>query len=82
MLEKQSVVDQIEITRDGHVQIRQADLYMENGVEMAKKYHRHVLSPGDDTINESKRVKVVTKAVWTPKVIEEYERRKKIKEKK
>jgi hypothetical protein len=31
MLEKKSVIDKIEITRDGHVQVRKANLIIEDG---------------------------------------------------
>lgn len=75
MLKKQTVIDRIEITRDGHIQVRRADLYIEDGIEKAKSYHRHVLSPGDDTVNEDERVKAVAVAVWTTKVINEYRRK-------
>ena len=72
MLEKKEIVDQIEITRDGHVQVRQATLIVEDGVEIAKTYHRHVLSPGDSIDAEEDRVKAVAAAVWTPQVVEAY----------
>ncbi|GAG96712.1 unnamed protein product, partial [marine sediment metagenome] len=48
MLEKITVIDQIEVTRDGTIQVRRADLIIEDGVEIAKTYHRHVLNPGDE----------------------------------
>ena len=80
MIEKQVVLDRIAILRDGHVQIRRADLYIEDGIEVAKNYHRHVLSPGDDTTNEDERVKRVAQAVWTPKVIASYKKAQKDRE--
>ncbi len=73
MLEKKSVIDQIEITRDGCVQIRRADLIIEDGKEIAKTYHRHVLSPGADLTGQDERVAAVAGAVWTPEVIEAYQ---------
>ena len=75
-LEKKVVIDQIEITRDGHVQVRRADLFIEDGIEVAKNYHRHVLSPGDDTTNEDERVKKVAEAVWMPEVVADYKAKK------
>ncbi len=77
MLGKQSVIDQITILRDGQIQVKRADLYLEDGIEMAKVYHRHVLAPGDATTNEDDRVKDVAAAVWTPEVIADYEAKKK-----
>jgi len=72
MLEKLSVIDQIEIIRDGSIQVRRTDLIREDGVEIAKAYHRHVLHPGDDLSEQDERVVAVANAVWTPELIEEY----------
>lgn len=47
-IEKQTIVDQIEITRDGTIQIRFGLLLIENGVEIDMKYHRTVVPPNGD----------------------------------
>jgi len=73
MLEKKNVVDQIEITRDGHIQVRRASLILEDGVEIAKSYHRHVLAPGDDASAEDSKVTSIAEVVWTPEVVKAYE---------
>jgi len=46
MIEKKSIVDQIEITRDGSIQIRIALLLVEDGVELDSKWHRTRVEPG------------------------------------
>ena len=46
MIEKRTVVDQIEITRRGHIQIRFGLLLVENGVEISCRWHRTVIEPG------------------------------------
>lgn len=74
MIKKITVIDQIEITRHGNIQVRHADLILEDGVEIAKTYHRHVLAPGDDLSGEDERVVAVSNAVWTPEVIETYQK--------
>ena len=76
MLKKLSIIDQIEVTRHGNIQVRRANLIMEDGVEIAKTYHRHVLAPGDDLDGQDERVKAVANAVWTPKVIKEFKKDK------
>lgn len=73
MLEKILVIDQIEILRDGTLQVREADLIMEDGEEIAKTYHRHVLTPGDDLNGEDERVVAVAGVIWTAEVIEAYQ---------
>lgn len=48
MIEKKTVVDQIEIARDGTVQIRFGLLLIEDGNEIDCKWHRTALPPGTD----------------------------------
>ena len=70
---EQSVIDQIEVTRNGSVNVRRADLILKDGVEIGKTYHRHVLAPGDDLANEDAKVVAIAQAAWTPEVIAAYE---------
>ena len=77
MLEKQIVIDQVEITRDGHIQVRKADLIIEDGKEIAKTYHRHVLSPGDDLKDQDPKVSSVANVIWTKEVIKAYKDKQK-----
>lgn len=63
-LEKSVVIDRIEILESGHIQVRQATKIMEDGKEIGKTYHRHVLSPGDSLEGQDKKVIAVAKAVW------------------
>ena len=71
-LKKVVVIDQIEVTEFGHVQVRQATKIMEDGKEIGKTYHRHVLSPGDSLEGQDEKVQAIARAVWTPEVIEAY----------
>jgi len=72
MLEKQVVIDQIEVTESGHVQVRQATKIMEDGKEIGKTYHRHVLSPGDSLEGQDEKVQRIAKAAWIPEVVAAY----------
>lgn len=71
-LEKLVVIDQIEVTATGHVQVRRATKIMEGGKEISKTYHRHVLSPGDSLEGQDEKVQRIAKAVWTPEVVAAY----------
>lgn len=73
MLEKLEVIDQIGILRDGTLQVRKANLIMEDGKEIAKTYHRYVLHPGTDLNRQNERIIAVADAVWTAEVIAAYE---------
>ena len=70
---EQSIIDQIEVTRNGSVNVRRADLILKDGVEIAKTYHRHVLSPGADLSNEDAKVVAIAQAAWTPEVLAAYQ---------
>lgn len=45
---KRTIVDQIEITRDGTVQVRVGLLLVEDGKEIDCKWHRTAIPPGGD----------------------------------
>ena len=48
MIEKRTVIDQIEVTRDGTVQIRFALLLVKDGTEIDCKWHRTAIELGGD----------------------------------
>jgi len=71
-LTKEIVIDQIGVLEHGHIQVRQATKVLEDGKELGKNYHRHVLSPGDDLTNEDPKVAAIARAVWTKDAIANY----------
>ena len=48
MIEKRTIVDQIEVTISGHVQIRFAVQLVEHGRVIEQKWHRTAVEPGGD----------------------------------
>ncbi len=64
-LAKTTVVDKIEVLERGQIQVRTATVVTEDGVELSRSFHRHVLVPGDDTASEDSRVVSVAAATWT-----------------
>lgn len=48
MIEKRTVVDQIEVTRSQYVQLRIGLLIVDDGVEVDCKWHRTAIEPGGD----------------------------------
>jgi hypothetical protein len=58
MIEKKTVVDQIEITRNGIVQIRIGLLLIDDGVEIDCKWHRTTIEPGGDVTKQFDLVNV------------------------
>ena len=66
-------VDKIEIVENNSIQVRTATIIEKDGVEIAKTFHRHVCTPGDDVSGEDSRVQAVANAVWTSEVVEAYQ---------
>ena len=72
-LEKVIKVDLIEITENGSVQVRTKTAIVEDGQEISGRFHRHVVSPGDNYSGEDARVQAICAATHTPEVIAAYE---------
>lgn len=75
-LTKEEIVDRIEIVESGIIQIRTTTVIKEDGVEIARTYHRSCVEPGDVVQNEASRVQAVAQAVWTKDVIDKYKAEK------
>ena len=74
---KETVVDKIEVLEMGQVQVRTATVIKEDGNELNRSFHRHVLQPsvknGDtwedtDISGEDAKVQAICNAVWTDEV--------------
>jgi len=73
-LTKEVKVDKIEIVGDyKHVQVRTATVVSEDGVELSRSYHRHVVSPLDDASGEDAQVQAICAAVHTQDVKDAYQ---------
>ena len=72
-LEKQTVVDKIEVLENGCVQVRTATRIVEDGVQLSQSYHRNVVAPGDDYSSEDARVQAICAATHTAEVIAAYQ---------
>jgi len=68
-LEKTVASDKIEIVGTYKaVQVRTATVITEDGVELSRSFHRHVIQPGDDYSNEEAEVQAICAAVHTDEV--------------
>jgi hypothetical protein len=72
LIEKQ-IVDLVELVQSNHIQVRTANIIEKDGIEIARTFHRHVLSPGDSIVNEDPKVQAIANAVWTEEVIAAYQ---------
>jgi len=72
-LTKEVIIDKYEVVGPyKHVQCRQATVISEDGVELSKAFHRHVISPGDDVSNESAETQAIVAAVHTQEIKDAY----------
>ena len=70
-LSKEVKYDKVEIVGDYKaVQCRQATVISEDGVELSRSFHRHVLHPDSDISGEPQEVQDVCNAVWSDEVKE------------
>lgn len=73
MLEKQVVIDLVEVVANAYVQVRTKTAIVEDGKELSFSYHRHVVAPGQDYSAEDAKVQAICAAVHTPEAIAAYE---------
>ena len=62
-----------EILPNQVIQIRTTTVVEEDGVELARNHHRHVVVPGQDVTAEPNEVQLIAAALWTPEVVAAYE---------
>lgn len=70
-LTKTTVNDKIEVISKGDwsvVQVRTATIIAEDGVEISRNFHRHVLTPDADIAQEDLGVYAIAKEVFTDAV--------------
>lgn len=61
-----------EILSNQTIQIRTTTVIEEDGVELARSHHRHVVYPGQDVSGEAQEVQDIAAALWTADVITAY----------
>ena len=70
---KEIVQDKIEVVGDfKHIQVRTATVIKEDGVEISRSFHRHVVAPNDDSSKESADVKAMVAQFHTDAVKKAY----------
>jgi hypothetical protein len=66
-------IDKIEIVNNWVIQVRQATTVYKDGEELAKTFHRWVLTPDMNINNQEQKVQDIATAAWTPEVRQAYE---------
>ena len=80
---KETIVDKIEVLEIGTVQVRTATVIKEDGNELTRSLHRHVLHPSikntedtwedTDISGEDAKVQAICNATWTDQVKTAYQ---------
>ena len=66
---KEVIQDKIEIVGDfKKIQVRTATVIKEDGVELSRSFHRHVVAPDSDISGESAEVQAICNVVHTDAV--------------
>ena len=74
---KETIQDKISVVGDfKHIEVRTATVIKEDGVELSRSFHRHVVSPNDDSTNESADVKAMVAQFHTDSVKAAYKAHK------
>jgi hypothetical protein len=73
MIEKRIAIDLIQILEDGTMQIREATIIEEDGVELSRTFHRRTKTPNAVKTDADPRVQSIATTVWTQPVIDAYE---------
>ena len=71
-LTENTSIDKIEIVGNWNIQVRQATTIEKDGVQVARTFHRWVLTPDMDISDQEQKVKDIANAAWTPEVIAAY----------
>jgi len=83
MLTKEIEIDQIEIVGPFKmVQIREATVIREDGVELTRSFHRRVVSPSCDTVSESAEITTICGAVHSADIKSKHTAHLKVQEEK
>jgi len=63
-LSEQKLIDQIEVTSNGTIQVREANIVLREGTEIARTFHRYCLDPNSDLTGQPEKVVDIALAAW------------------
>ena len=69
---KETEITKIEVVGKWNVQVATDTVIKEDGTEISRSRHRHVLNPDSNISNEATEVQAVANAVWTDDIRAKY----------
>ena len=69
---KETMIERIEIVSGWNVQVATDTIIKEDGAEISRSRHRHILNPDSNISKEASEVQAVANAVWTDDIKDKY----------
>jgi hypothetical protein len=73
MLEKLTEIGEMNVGANSVISVRTDTVIKDDGVEVSRTFHRHVVVPTDDISGEDARVQAVANSLWTDEVKAQYQ---------
>jgi hypothetical protein len=61
-------IDRIEVVNSWNIQVRQATIITKDGEQVARSFHRWVLTPDSDISGQEQKVQNICNVAWTDEV--------------
>ena len=72
-LEKLTEIGEMNVGANSVISVRTDIVIQDDGNEISRTYHRHVVVPTDDVSGEDARVQAVANSLWTDEVVAAYQ---------
>ena len=66
-------IDQITVTENGTILVREATRILRDGDQIAQTFHRWTFTPGSDLSEMPQNVKDIANVAWTPEIVKAYQ---------
>ena len=73
MLEKLTEIGEMNVGANSVISVRTDTVIKDDGAEISRSFHRHVIAPTDDISGEDARVQAVANSLWTDEVKAQYQ---------
>ena len=67
-LEKITEIGEMNVGANSVISVRTDTVIKDDGAEISRSFHRHVIAPTDDVSGEDARVQAVANSLWTDEV--------------
>jgi hypothetical protein len=72
-LEKFTEIGEMNVGANSVISVRTDTVIQDDGAEISRSFHRHVVVPTDDISGEDARVQAVANSLWTDEVVAAYQ---------